>query len=399
MPPFFISSNYIVYIFFLTFLSQGQLVTGTSKAWLGGFGEIGKPYSYTHPSTKQCNYAYTHPSTKQCDAAAGSHTHTKAQITDFPTTMTPTAHTHAASDVTSGTLSADRIPGLAASKITSGTLSVARGGTGVTANPSMLVNLGSTSAASVFAASPRPGVTGTLPVARGGTGVTSLDALKTAIGIASAPMLVDIKSVQYIGGSSSKGLTITVTACDYVVLYRRVTARDSFYTGDTVNTYLFDVGNENAHVYTCTVYKGCNAYYIYDSDSYYTVSFSSDGTTLTFNEDAQHAYYDIYCYTGGNICGTAALYLKANASYSVPACKRLSLFTVYKDTAEVGYSVSNTADVISGGSSVYVSHYIPNSSDYREHVTLNSAGTALTYDYTDGNRIYRNAVCYSTTVI
>lgn len=72
MPPFFISSIYIVYIFFLTFLSQGQLVTGTSKAWLGGFGEIGKPYTYT----------YTHPSTQQC-----THTHTKAEITDFPTSL------------------------------------------------------------------------------------------------------------------------------------------------------------------------------------------------------------------------------------------------------------------------------------------------------------------------
>ena len=111
-----------------------------------------------------------------------SHSHSKSEITDFPTTMTPSVHTHAAGDVTSGTLSTDRIPGLAASKITSGTLSIARGGTGVTSNPSMLVNLGSTSAASVFAASPRPGVTGTLPVARGGTGVTSLDALKTALG-------------------------------------------------------------------------------------------------------------------------------------------------------------------------------------------------------------------------
>lgn len=60
----------------------------------------------------------------------------------------------------------------AAGDITSGTLAVARGGTGVTSNPSMLVNLGSTTAASVFAASPRPGVTGTLPVANGGTGQT-----------------------------------------------------------------------------------------------------------------------------------------------------------------------------------------------------------------------------------
>ena len=73
-----------------------------------------------------------------------------------------------------------------AGDITSGTLAVARGGTGVTANPSMLTNLGSTSAASVFAASPRPGVTGTLPVANGGTGATTAAAARTALGITPA---------------------------------------------------------------------------------------------------------------------------------------------------------------------------------------------------------------------
>ena len=60
-----------------------------------------------------------------------------------------------------------------ASNITSGTLAVGRGGTGVTSNPSMLVNLASTTAASVFAASPRPGVTGTLPITSGGTGANT----------------------------------------------------------------------------------------------------------------------------------------------------------------------------------------------------------------------------------
>jgi len=71
----------------------------------------------------------------------------------------------------------------AASNITSGILGTARGGTGITSNPSMLVNLGSTAAASVFATSPRPGVTGVLPATLGGTGKTSLNDLKSALGI------------------------------------------------------------------------------------------------------------------------------------------------------------------------------------------------------------------------
>lgn len=76
----------------------------------------------------------------------------------------------------------------AAGDITSGTLPVARGGTGVAANPSMLTNLGSTTAASVFAASPRPGVTGTLSIANGGTGSTTADAAIAALGAAKSDL-------------------------------------------------------------------------------------------------------------------------------------------------------------------------------------------------------------------
>ena len=47
--------------------------------------------------------------------------------------------------------------------------------TTVSAN-SVIVNLASTAGASIFAASPRPGVTGTLPVANGGTGNTAMTA-------------------------------------------------------------------------------------------------------------------------------------------------------------------------------------------------------------------------------
>lgn len=59
-----------------------------------------------------------------------------------------------------------------------GTLPISRGGTGYTSNPTIRVNLGSTSTDTLFGSSSvTPGVTGTLAVARGGTGVTSLSAL------------------------------------------------------------------------------------------------------------------------------------------------------------------------------------------------------------------------------
>lgn len=62
-------------------------------------------------------------------------------------------------------------------------LGISNGGTGLTSSPSMLVNLGSTSAASVLQATPRPGVTGTLGAAHGGTGQTSLQATRNAMGL------------------------------------------------------------------------------------------------------------------------------------------------------------------------------------------------------------------------
>lgn len=64
-----------------------------------------------------------------------------------------------------------------------GTLPVAQGGTGLTDSPSLLVNLASTSAANVMAASPRPGVTGALPIANGGTGSSTAAAARSSLGI------------------------------------------------------------------------------------------------------------------------------------------------------------------------------------------------------------------------
>lgn len=80
-------------------------------------------------------------------------------------------------------------------------LSVSYGGTGMTSNPSMLVNLGSTSAASVFAASPRPGITGTLGVANGGTGRTSWGGANYPVYTSSSSALTYATSI-YMSASS-----------------------------------------------------------------------------------------------------------------------------------------------------------------------------------------------------
>lgn len=63
-----------------------------------------------------------------------------------------------------------------------GTLPISHGGTGYTSNPSIRVNLGSTSSDTLFGSSSvTPGVTGTLPVNRGGTGTTSLSSLANSL--------------------------------------------------------------------------------------------------------------------------------------------------------------------------------------------------------------------------
>ena len=63
-------------------------------------------------------------------SSAGSLSVPWSNVTGKPSTFAPSAHSHAAGDVTSGTFAAARIPNLDASKITTGYLGVGRGGTG-----------------------------------------------------------------------------------------------------------------------------------------------------------------------------------------------------------------------------------------------------------------------------
>lgn len=115
-----------------------------------------------------------------------------------------------------------------AANITSGTLAVARGGTGVTANPSMLVNLASGSAAGVFASAPRPGVTGTLPVSKGGTGATSASAARSALGVSPKGVVLYNNSTGTTGD-----VTLSQSAANFNMLLICYRTNDN-YCGSTV---------------------------------------------------------------------------------------------------------------------------------------------------------------------
>jgi len=76
-------------------------------------------------------------------------------------------------------------------------LSIANGGTGLTASPSMLTNLASTTADTILEASPRPGITGTLAINHGGTGQTAVTTESTTSKIATAASGVTISKADF----------------------------------------------------------------------------------------------------------------------------------------------------------------------------------------------------------
>lgn len=199
--------------------------------------------SITSTAFTNVGVTVTNPYVGSSKYAPTSHTHTYTQISDrgtyiYDATISRTANTVLAAPNGSngvGTfrklVSAD-IPSLDAGKIASGTLPVARGGTGVTSNPSMLVNLGSASAASIFATSPRPGITGTLSIAYGGTGSTTAAAARTALEITPANI-----GAATSGHTHSNYLTTSGTAAAATKL---ATARTIALSGDVTGSTSFD---------------------------------------------------------------------------------------------------------------------------------------------------------------
>lgn len=117
-------------------------------------------------------------------------------------TASPSMQTNLGSTTAADVFAASPRPGV------TGTLPVANGGTGITAAPTLLVNLASTSTANIFAASPRPGVTGTLSAANGGTGQTSLQATRNAMGLGNTTGALPVAN----GGTGQTSLQATRNA-------------------------------------------------------------------------------------------------------------------------------------------------------------------------------------------
>ena len=151
---------------------------GKQTSYLRGDG------TWAIPTNTNTTYTLTKSgSTITLNGSDGS----KTSVTDANTTYSLSSF-----GITATAAELNKLDGVTATKdeINSGTLGTARGGTGITSNPSMLVNLGSTSAASVFATSPRPGITGTLSVSHGGTGATTASAARTALGACSSNIIM-----------------------------------------------------------------------------------------------------------------------------------------------------------------------------------------------------------------
>ena len=182
-----------------TYATKSELTTGLSGKADSSHGTH-VTYSTTAPkangtadvgtATTVSRSDHVHPLQTTVSGSSGSCTGNAATATKLAATKTISISGGATGTATAFDGSSNitiPVTALDVSKATAGTLPVARGGTGLTASPSMLTNLASTTADNVLQASPRPGVTGVLPVANGGTG-------------SSTKNFVDLSSDQTIAG-------------------------------------------------------------------------------------------------------------------------------------------------------------------------------------------------------
>lgn len=159
-------------------------------------------------------------------------------------------------------------------------LTIDRGGTGIGTPPSFLTDLSSTTAASPFAANPRPGVTGTLPITQGGTGLTAapsmlanLSSITPASPFQANPEIGIKGTLPISHGGTGRTTSPFVT---YVGTLSTSLAAQAFATGYSSNDY-----------YLISYYIGSNEY----KASPYVTECVLDGTgTISFTRTNAGAY-------------------------------------------------------------------------------------------------------------
>lgn len=133
------------------------------------FGKIAKAVKdlISHIANKSNPHGVT---VEQIGASATGHKHTKSEITDFPTAMTPTAHNHSVDEI-------------------DGTLPISKGGTGSTSATAALTNLGAAKASHKHTATDINSGTFSsdrfpvIPITKGGTGAADSSQARANLGI------------------------------------------------------------------------------------------------------------------------------------------------------------------------------------------------------------------------
>ena len=168
-------------------------------------------------------------------------------------------------------------------------LAIASGGTGLTASPSILTNLGSTSAANVLQASPRPGVTGILPVDNGGTGSNSKN-------------FVDLSTAQTVGG--------TKTFTSYVVIDRSASA---VALGNMLAILQFKYKNPDNQVKTVQVIRTYGDTETGTANNGFVIVGSNSGATVLCAGESAEPVID----ANQSISNTENIYLIADGSINL----------------------------------------------------------------------------------
>lgn len=265
-----------------------------------------------------------------------------------------------------------------------GTLPVSKGGTGVTSAPSLLTNLGSTSASNPFASAPRPGVTGTLPISRGGTGATTAAAAKAALGIEDTDTKVQQIENYTSGGfpllassmsqsSWTNSATSVIANTDIAINPQRnkITIRGNSSTdGGRINTWANSPNGAGFHLYDK------------DNSVYYgDFMLARQGTTSTTDPGlgALQLGNDTVIGTAGNAQGVIYIY-GTNSGYS----KILSGITGSTNYIFTLPSITGTAIVDAGAQTI--------TGDKSFSGAVYFGGTTSYYVSTAGNSRFHNII-------